>query len=543
MHLKIGMRKISVIRFAIAASIFALIFVVAAAYRQFRGATPALLPATGDISGKIASSLASSPSADFPLSVPPGFSIGVFAKGLGSPRVLAFDSVGRLLVSVPKDGKIISLFDSNHDGSADEKRVVAEGLDSPHGIVFQNPWRLFVAETDKIVSFDYAPKTGLAFGKEKVTSLPGGGNHFTRTIVFLPPEKGESFSRKLLVSVGSSCNVCREEDSRRAAILLVDVEKKTVSPYAAGLRNAVFMRVHGGTGKIWATEMGRDMLGDDLPPDEINIIEEGKNYGWPICYGKNVHDTEFDRNIYARAPCREPFETGSFADLPAHSAPLGLTFVPDGSWPAEYRNQLLAAYHGSWNRSVPTGYRIVRVKVSPTGEYEGKTATSSPMIVDFISGWLTADNRALGRPVDLLFGSDGALYISDDKAGLIYRITHEKQTPITGRREGAGVAVRPENLRPGQIVKNPLRVRGKARGWWYFEADFPVRVTDLDGRELGAGVARAEGDWMTEDYVSFSAEVKFVSTTSTEGFVEFERNNPSGLPENAQKLRIGVRFR
>ncbi len=165
--------------------------------------------------------------------------------------------------------------------------------------------------------------------------------------------------------------------------------------------------------------MGRDLLGDNIPPDEINIIEEGKNYGWPICYGKNIHDDQFDKNTYIRNPCMEPFETPSSIDLQAHSAPLGLAFFPEEGWPEEYWHDLLVAYHGSWNRTEPTGYKIVRMRLDNEGKYE---ATE-----DFITGWLNGKNEALGRPVDILIQPGGLMYISDDKAGVIYRITYREK--------------------------------------------------------------------------------------------------------------------
>lgn len=169
--------------------------------------------------------------------------------------------------------------------------------------------------------------------------------------------------------------------------------------------------------------MGRDNLGDDLPPDEINIIERPSagsgqssipNFGWPICYGKNIHDTNFDKNTYIRNPCMEPFETPSFIDLPAHSAPLGLAFVPEEGWPEEWWYNILVAYHGSWNRSTPTGYKIARLKMNAKGQYLGAE--------DFISGWLTKDGKKTGRPVDIKVLSGGTAYISDDHAGVIYRL-------------------------------------------------------------------------------------------------------------------------
>lgn len=226
-----------------------------------------------------------------------------------------------------------------------------------------------------------------------------------------------SYGNSLLVSVGSSCNVCLENDQNRAKILEITKDTGEVEIFATGLRNAVFIAFHPTTKAIWATEMGRDLLGDNLPPDEINIIRKETNYGWPICYGKNIHDTAFDKNTYIRNPCMEPFETPSHIDIPAHSAPLGLAFIPD-SWPTEYHNDLLVAYHGSWNRSVPTGYKIVRMKLNVNGMYESTT--------DFITGWLDTDQKALGRPVDILFDASGIAYISDDKAGVVYKLSPPK---------------------------------------------------------------------------------------------------------------------
>jgi glucose/arabinose dehydrogenase len=230
--------------------------------------------------------------------------------------------------------------------------------------------------------------------------------------------------RRLFTSVGSTCNACEESDWRRAAVLVSDEDGKDLKVFAKGLRNAVFMTTHFVTGDIWATEMGRDLLGDDLPPDEINILKEGVNYGWPICYGKNVPDASYARDVGC-----ENF-IPSHIDLQAHSAPLGLAFIPEdpstgsgqAAWPEEYWHDLLVAYHGSWNRPEPTGYKIVRLKLNA----QGNPSTSSGQVIqeDFISGWLEGD-RAFGRPVDILVQPGGVMYISDDKAGLIYKVTYD----------------------------------------------------------------------------------------------------------------------
>lgn len=357
-------------------------------YNNLRGVKPAAMPAVGNIVDTFVSPVPAENRTDFPLKLPAGFSISIFADGLGGPRVLAWDPEGTLLVSIPSLGKVVA---------AETNRTVIDGLNRPHGIAFSDT-TLYIAETDQVARYDYDPVTKRASNKRKLVDLPGGGNHFSRTIGFGP-------DKNLYISVGSSCNVCIESDERRAAIL-VNTDRGT-SEYATGLRNSVFFTWHPKTQEMWATDMGRDMIGDNIPPDEVNIVKNGNFYGWPYCYGKNVEDSTFRPG----QSCDNAIP--SHIDLQAHSAPLGLAFIPD-SWPTEYHDDLLIAYHGSWNRTQPTGYKIVRAKLDAEGKY--KTTE------DFITGWLSG-NGALGRPVDLLFGPDGSLYISDDKAGVVYKVT------------------------------------------------------------------------------------------------------------------------
>lgn len=374
------------------------------AYRNLRGIGPVIkfppVPVTQNLK-----------STGLPLKLPSEFSISVFASMLGAPRVLAFDSTGTLLVSIPSQGKVVALPDRNGDGSADGIVTVIEGLHKPHGVAFQPMTKkLYIAETDQVALYDYDQRTLRATNNKKVVDLPGGGNHFSRTIGFGP-------DGRLYIAVGSSCNVCVEKDNRRAKIFVANADGSDLKEFATGLRNSVFFTWHPVTKEMWATEMGRDLIGDDIPPDEINIIKDGRNYGWPYCYGKNVHDTAFDSFAGSKEICTKA--TPSYIDLQAHSAPLGLAFIPP-SWPAEYRDDLLVAYHGSWNRTESTGYKIVRVKLDAQGNYE---ATE-----DFITGWLPpigGSDGALGRPVDLLFGPDGSLYISDDKSGIIYLVAYQ----------------------------------------------------------------------------------------------------------------------
>ncbi|MDI6853867.1 MAG: PQQ-dependent sugar dehydrogenase [Deltaproteobacteria bacterium] len=391
-------------------------------WRHFRGAGPAFWPPPRDITQIIEKRAAEPPQGGnltgFPLTLPSSFTVSIFADNLDSPRVLALDPEGTLLASIPSQGRIVALPDKNRDGKADRISTVVSGLNRPHGFAFhpQNPKKLYIAEVQQLAIYDYDYQTLKAANKRKILDLPAGGRHWTRTLLFLPGPGGTGFqsvpSYRLLISMGSSCDTCVEKDQRHGTILVADDDGKNPKVFAPGLRNAVFMTRHPVTGQVWVTEMGRDFLGDDLPPDEINIVEEGKHYGWPWCYGKQVHDGQFDFAGRRKDFCKGTVP--SYIDIPAHSAPLGLAFFPAASeWPKDYHYNLLVAYHGSWNRTIPTGYKVVRYKLDSQGKYLGEE--------DFITGWLTKAG-ALGRPADILIKPDGVMYISDDKAGVVYQV-------------------------------------------------------------------------------------------------------------------------
>ena len=374
-------------------------------WKNLRGIGPVVFPPPDKIESKLPPAQNNT---EFPLKLPDGFSISIFAKDLPGARVMKLDDSGNMWVSQTSQGKITRLM--IRDGKVINQTPVLINLKKPHGFAFdpEDPRVLYYAEENQVsrIRPDHNTKP------DKLVDLPSGKGHFTRTLGFGP-------DGRLYISIGSSCNVCQEQDERRAKIYSINKDGSDFKEFARGLRNAVFFTWHPKTQKMWATEMGRDELGADIPPDEIDIVEQGKDYGWPICYGKNIHDTDFDKNTYIRNPCMEPFEIPPHIDIPAHSAPLGLAFIPaTESWPKEYWHDLLVAYHGSWNRSAPTGYKIVRFELDENGKYEGQE--------DFITGWLTEDNRALGRPVDILVQPDGVMYISDDKAGVIYKVAYRK---------------------------------------------------------------------------------------------------------------------
>ncbi len=381
-------------------------------WQNLRGIGPAINPPATPIADILKPGVNST---GLPLKLPLGFSVSIFAKDLGNPRVL-ISGLGGFIVSVPAQGKVFSLQDTDNDGVSDKTTILAEGLNQPHGLAEHcrgDQCVLYIAETNGVVRYEYDYVNHKLMNKKQILDLPTGGIHFTRTLKIIETEPG---LQKLLVSVGSTCNACIEDDGRRAKVLIANLDGSDVQTYASGLRNAVFLATNPLTKQVWVTEMGRDLLGDDIPPDEINILQAGKDYGWPYCFGKKIQDKSFSNSDSAAQRCKN--SEASHIDLQAHSAPLGLAFVPPNwGWPKDYENSLFVSYHGSWNRSVPTGYKVIRFKL----DEQGKVLSQD----DFITGWLTSSENALGRPVDILIAPDGNMFVTDDKAGVIYRVKYD----------------------------------------------------------------------------------------------------------------------
>jgi len=341
------------------------------------------------------------------LKLPPGFVITRFAK-TESPRMLAFSPGGTLLVTSEAGGTVTALPDLQHSGRASGEVTVLKDLNGPHGIAFHNG-HLYIAEVKRLVRYDWDEAHLGAANPVVIARLPESGEHMTRTILFA--------HGKLYVSAGASCNVCTESDPRRAAVSEMNEDGSDAHVFASGLRNAVGLTFNERTDTIWATDNGRDWLGDDLPPDEIDDLgPSGGDFGWPYCYGDRAPDASFGGT---QERCRNTVPPR--VELQAHSAPLGLVFYTGQMFPFEYHGDLFVAFHGSWNRSVPTGYKVIRVKMNDHGEPE--------RVEDFITGWLppgeTRTGKWMGRPVGLAVGSDGSLYISDDGSGSVYRVTWE----------------------------------------------------------------------------------------------------------------------
>ena len=336
------------------------------------------------------------------LFVPAGFKVSVFADNVGGVRGLALGPGGVVYASRPGKGSIVKLPDANHDGVADTAITVASGLNLPFGLAFRGD-TMYVGETNGVKRFD--PPPGASSPVQLVSGLPSGSPHYTRTVVIGPPPDNH-----LYVAIGSSCNVCEESDRRRAAVVRYNLDGSGEHLFATGLRNSVGVAFNPTTGELWANNNDRDNLGDDLPPEHLNILKDGKFYGWPQCYLPNKPNPE-----YPDAKCAD-VEPPAFL-VQAHSAPLGLAFYTGTMFPSGYRGDAFMTYHGSWNRSVPTGAKVVRVHVQ-----NGKPVS----VEDFVTGWQLADGSRWGRPVGLLVLPDGSLLVSDDAGGRIWRITYGK---------------------------------------------------------------------------------------------------------------------
>ena len=316
---------------------------------------------------------------------------------------MAVSPEGTLFVGT-RDNKVYALVDRNKDGVADVTHVVAEGLNSPNGVAYRDG-DLYIAEIHRIVKLSNIdkhlfkpPKPSVVFDK-----LPNKTHHGWRYIRFGP-------NGWLYVGIGAPCNVCEEKDPRFASIYRLNVTTKVFLPVAKGVRNTVGFDFHPSSQNLWFTDNGRDWLGDDKPPCELNELKkEGEHFGFPFCHGSKVDDPEFS----AKKTCKD-FKK-PVMELGAHVAPLGMRFYTGRMFPARYWNQILVAEHGSWNRSKKVGYRVQLARFVQSGNtYES-----------FIRGWLQPGEKVLGRPVDILVLKDGSVLVSDDYAHAIYRITYQ----------------------------------------------------------------------------------------------------------------------
>jgi glucose/arabinose dehydrogenase len=340
------------------------------------------------------------------IELPPGFEISLYAEGVENARQLALGDQGTVFAGSRKAGKVHAVVDQDGDNVADRVYLVDEGLQMPSGIAFRDG-SLYVAAVDRILRYDDI-ETALGNPPEPVLvtgALPDKSHHGWKYLRFGP-------DGLLYVPVGAPCNICDEQGF--AEIRRLSADGSGMETYARGVRNSVGLAFHPGTAELWLTENGRDMLGDDLPGDELNHAPEpGLHFGYPYCHQGDTPDPEYG----AGKSCGD--YTPPALILGAHVAALGLTFYTGGAFPPEYRNQLFIAQHGSWNRSEKVGYDILLVRFDDSGRVAGSEV--------FASGWLQGQVN-WGRPNDVLQMPDGSLLVSDDQMGVIYRITYSGES-------------------------------------------------------------------------------------------------------------------
>ncbi len=361
--------------------------------------------------------------------VPAGFKVELLAEGLGNPREMRTAPNGDIFIAETYSGRIRVLRLSEDGSKPVKNQIYASGLDQPFGIAFfpsDHPQWVYVANTDSVVRFRYRDGDLKAADKSEtvVAELPSAGSHSTRGIVFIQDDK------RMLVSVGSASNdaegakgspsdasklalgASSGDESRRAAVLSFNPDGTDAKIFATGIRNCVGLAVHPSTGDAYCSTNERDGFGDDLVPDYVTRVREGAFYGWPWFYIGNHEDPHHA----GERPDLKDKVTVPDVLIQAHSASLGLTFYTGNAFPAEYRGDGFAAEHGSWNRARRTGYKVIRIRMKdgiPTGEYE-----------DFMTGFVAGDSEVWGRPVGVTVTRDGALLVSEDGNGTIWRITH-----------------------------------------------------------------------------------------------------------------------
>jgi glucose/arabinose dehydrogenase len=342
------------------------------------------------------------------INLPPGFSISLYAQGMDEARSLAMGDDGTLYVGTrgaqgaPAIGKVYAITNDNRDGKGDQVITILEGLNYPNGVAFHDG-DLYVAELNRVLKYEDVSGHLLDMPEPKVVidTLPNDYMHGWKFIAVGP-------DNKLYVPVGAPCNTC-EPDDQHAHILRMDLDGSNVEVYAKGVRNTVGFDWHPVSKQLWFTDNGRDLWGNDVPPEELNnVTAAGQHFGFPYRYGKALVDGDYKTTL------ADSDFTPATLEMPAHNAGLGIDFYNGSQFPAAYQGQLFSAYHGSWNRDPVDGYRIRLMK------FDNNKAVSYE---DFASGW-AEDNKYWGRPVDIEEMADGSLLVSDDFNGVIYRISY-----------------------------------------------------------------------------------------------------------------------
>ena len=341
----------------------------------------------------------------YDIKLPPGFKIEVYTENVPNARSMTLSPEGVLFVGT-RESRVYAVVDTNKDYKADNVITIASGLNSPNGVAFRNG-SLYVAEISKVWRYDNI-ENNLNNPPDPVLisdGFPTDGHHGWKFIAFGP-------DNKLYVPVGAPCNIClRDDDERYASIMRMNPDGSELEVFAHGIRNTVGFTWHPGTQELWFTDNGRDMLGDNVPPDELNRAPSaGLHFGYPFVHGGDIPDPDFGESVDINQYVKPVQKLGP------HVAALGMRFYTGNMFPEEYRNQIFIAEHGSWNRSKKIGYRVMLVKLN------GNEAVSYE---PFAEGWLQGD-AVSGRPVDVLVMPDGSMLVSDDYGGVIYRIIYSK---------------------------------------------------------------------------------------------------------------------
>lgn len=351
------------------------------------------------------------PSAFEALALPDGFSITVYRNGLGQARMLGVHGE-HVYVTQPMQGNVIRLIDEDADGAAEAQAIVASNLPMVHGIAFHDD-DVYLANVNSVYRGTVAADGSFGALTEIIDDLPDGGQHPLRTLGVGPDEL-------LHISVGSDCDACQEANPEHATILLSALAGQAEgarSVLASGLRNTIGFGWHPVTEQLWGMDHGSDWRGDDLPPEELNAITAGNDYGWPYCYGNRQLDPiiQDPPNTTKAAFCAttEP----PVLENQAHQAPIGMVFYTGGTFPERYVNGAFVAFHGSWNRKPATGYRVAFIPFE---------AGQPQAVESFVEGFLIDDGTAtFGRPAGIAVAPDGALLFTDDTNGIVYRVQYE----------------------------------------------------------------------------------------------------------------------
>lgn len=341
------------------------------------------------------------------ISLPEGFAINYFAEDVPGARSLTISpETGIVYVGTRGEGNLYAVIDDNNDNQADRVVTIDEGLNSPNGVAWYQG-DLYVAQISQVTRYRNIDNTYESNPQPELINnqFPNDSSHGWKYIAFGPDDK-------LYVPVGAPCNICNPDDSMYGALHRMNPDGSNLERYAYGIRNTVGFDWHPESNVLWFTDNGRDWLGDNRPPDELNkALEPGLNFGYPFCHGTDIQDPEFGQDVDCsqyQAPEQE---------LGPHVAALGMTFYDQDMFPEEYQDKVFIAEHGSWNRSVPIGYRVTTVDVN-----DGQASNYQV----FAEGWLNDDGTNWGRPVDVITMEDGSLLVSDDASGSIYRISYSQ---------------------------------------------------------------------------------------------------------------------